>query len=74
MSPTRGLFTPRRGEGAEDNYRLLVQVLVERLGGHVIVTTEELAGLVHSNKQLFTTHTDNSVTFEVVPDAQPGAD
>lgn len=57
-----------RNSSSEDNYRMLVMLLVERLGGHVVITQEQVEELYATSKRLYIeTAANEAVTLEVVP-------
>lgn len=55
---------------ADENYRLLVLTLVERLGGSVTLTKEEVDNMTASRKRLYieSSQVAEAVTLEVLPE------
>lgn len=57
------------GAGYEDNYKLLVMLLVEKLGGSVNLYSSEVDAMNDSRKDLYieSSTSEDRITLEVVP-------
>lgn len=69
------MSSPRSGSPVDpllynsENLRTFIGIMVERAGGVVVLTEDEVNASIHGKrKQLYVEVSDNSIRFEVIPD------